>query len=440
MLKFLAVLVLLFPLTSLASPHLKVGISSVDITPEVGTPLGGYGGSGRRLKHFLDWGNQYPLATYLKPSTGIIDPIRSKAMVVQGHHHKFLFVSLDVVGITVDVYTELKKRLKHLNFSEILISATHTHSGPGALSKSFLWQVMAMDKFHRQIYEQFLEGIVASVEDAHRNMEPATLHTTKFEVPEIHRNRRDRPGHMDSEARILLAKDAQNEIIGGMVNFAIHGCALGSSNLLFSADVAGGIERHMEKLISRFQNKIPTILFINGAEGDVSQAHGGIEGIELTGIQFAVKAALALQELKPVSPLLSYSRIDKKLNRPKINLQKCDATKKEISIAVPAKMLPRVASLWQMQLGDIHILTFPGEATTDIGFAAKDLARKYGAHNPWIFGLTNGHMGYFVTPAEYQDGGYESCVSFHGAKAGIHLLEAHEDLLKASKTNRGFLK
>jgi len=413
-----------------AQTDLLVGLGSTDATPEVGTPLGGYGGSGRRLKYFLDWGNRYPLATYLRPSTGVLDPIRAKSMVVQNHQRKLLFVSLDVVGITIDVYKTLKQRLKHLNFDEMILTATHTHSGPGALTRSFLWQVMAMDKFEREIYDAFIDSIVRSVELAHQSMVPATLHQTSFMVPEIHRNRRDRPGHMDSQAQVLLAKNAEGEIIGGMVNFAIHGCALGESNLLFSADVAGGIERHMEKLIAGNQKLWPTILFVNGAEGDVSNSIGGRDGIEVTGDIFAQKARPALALLKKVEPVMTYSRIDTKLDRARINLKKCGAGKKEIKIPVSAKMLPRVAGLWQIKLGDILMMTFPGEATTDIGFSAKALARQYQENNPWIFGLANGHMGYFVTPEEYAEGGYETCVAFHGPQAGKMILEAHKELLK----------
>lgn len=440
MLKKILLLALLIPFSAISASNFLVGVSSLDITPEVGTPLGGYGGSGRRLKFFLDWGNRNPLSTYLKPSTGVLDPIRSKAMVVQNHNRKMLFVSLDVVGVTVDVYHELKQRLKHLNFAEIIISGTHTHSGPGALSKSFLWEVMAMDKFQKKIYQQFITDIVQSVESAHANLVPASLHSVKFQVPEIHRNRRDRPGHLDSEARLLLAKNGNGEVIGGMVNYAIHGCALGEENLLFSADVTGGIERHLEKLIAKSQNTWPTILFMNGAEGDVSSSYSGTDGIEIAGSIFAEKAQPALQNMREVEPVISYSRIDKKLDKARINLKKCGAGKKEIKITVPKSMLPRTATVWQVKLGDIDILTFPGEPTTEIGLAAKELARKYGSKDPWIFGLTNGHMGYFVTPEEYAIGGYETCVGFHGPNAGVHILEAHEEILKTKNNSAGYVK
>ena len=39
-------------------------------------------------------------------------------------------------------------------------------------------------------------------------------------------------------------------------------------------------------------------------------------------------------------------------------------------------------------------------------------------------------MGYFLMPDEYVEGGYESCVSYHGVNAAPALLGAQEELLK----------
>ena len=50
----------------------------------------------------------------------------------------------------------------------------------------------------------------------------------------------------------IFAKDLNDVILGGFVNFAIHGIALDSDNLLFSSDIPGGIERELE---SHFMTK-----------------------------------------------------------------------------------------------------------------------------------------------------------------------------------------
>jgi len=81
------------------------------------------------------------------------------------------------------------------------------------------------------------------------------------------------------------------------------------------------------------------------------------------------------------------------------------------------------------------MMTWPGEATTDLGFQLRDRAAAAGYADAWNLGLTNGYMGYFVTPEEFAVGGYEVCVAYHGSKAGVKLLEAHQALLDSNPRN-----
>ena len=70
---FLAIILATLILTSNAQAQETVllgAMSSVDITPPAGVPLGGFGGGARRIKGYYDWGNKYPYATYLTPSQG----------------------------------------------------------------------------------------------------------------------------------------------------------------------------------------------------------------------------------------------------------------------------------------------------------------------------------------------------------------------------------
>src|SRR5687767_8072974 len=76
----------------------EVGIAAIDITPAIGVPLGGYGGGARRLVPY-DNKHKYPYCTFLAPSTGVRDPIRSKAMVIRKDGKKLAFISLDVIGV-----------------------------------------------------------------------------------------------------------------------------------------------------------------------------------------------------------------------------------------------------------------------------------------------------------------------------------------------------
>ena len=78
------------------------------------------------------------------------------------------------------------------------------------------------------------------------------------------------------------------------MNFVVHGTALNAHNLELSADVPGGIERALEQQLHA------PVLFINGAEGDVSPAEGGYEGIANLSHSFGKQASHVLANAKPM--------------------------------------------------------------------------------------------------------------------------------------------
>ena len=423
--------------------ELYAGAASYDITPPIGTPLGGTGGFPRRWKYLFDWFGQHPYANLFTPSVGVHDALHSKALVLKNHNSMILFLSLDLVGVTVELYDKLKADLTKLGFDEVIISATHTHSASGALSKSWVWEYLAMDKFNQTVYDLFMAGVMKSIELAYEQLEPASLYAGSFDLAEIHHNRRGHEGHMDNRANLLIARAlGSNRPIGGIVNYAIHGMAMGGDGLLFSADVSGGIERHMEQLLVGDNNyKKPTMLFVNGTEGDVTTVYGGSDGIEKAGTIFAEHAAPVIPQMRKIDSNWSIRSMVVPMPKGRVDMTPCNVViggaKLKLKIYLPKKPIPRFATIWQLQMGDIKIMTFPGEPTTYVGDAAKALAQAQGDKDVWIFGLTNGHMGYFVTPDEYIEGGIESCTALHGPQASVTLLSAHDDLLKARSSVSG---
>ena len=89
---------------------------------------------------------------------------------------------------------------------------------------------------------------------------------------------------------------------------------------------------------------------------------------------------------------------------------------------------PTNSTITQVKIGDILILTWPGEASSKLGWTLQDQARANGAKDPWFFGLTNDYMAYFTTEAEFHEGAYDSCSSLFTYIGGEHILKAHAEL------------
>lgn len=424
---------------SISAP-LHAGFSDGDITPPVGVPLAGYGGGARRLG--FDLFNRYPYATLLTPSEGVLDPIRVKAMVLTRGKKKLIFISMDTVAVTADIRKDLLERLKKKHgwgAHEVFISATHTHSGPGTLSKSTLWSVLAADVFQQKIYDQFIHDIVRVVEEAFASQEPADLWAFEFKMSEIQKNRRKKEGHFDPMTNVLLAKNKMGNWLGGMVNVAVHGTSLGASNLCYSADLPGAMERavqaRLKNINSAKANRVPTILFINGAEGDVAPAKRGRDNLLGLADLFAGQFMASLPTARGIGPDWSVRSEEVKFSSASLNVRGCIQNKTLRSL-IPKEfrlwigfLLPSETQVWTIRLGDLALMTWPGEATTSVGFALKQAANKGEGVHPWLMGLTNDYLGYFTTEEEYHSLTYEACGSLFGPNATQQILDAYGKLL-----------
>ncbi len=426
-----------------SSDGLSAGFAAFDVTPPTGVPLAGFGGGNRRL---LPWDvfNKYPYATFLKPSSGKIDPIRAKVMVLHKGDQRLLFIGLDVVAFTKDNRADLMKLLKYLDFkdNEVFVAATHTHSGPGTLSKNTVWQLLAADKFQSRIYDDFLDGIFHAVTQALTNLKPAELFHAKFLAEGLQKNRRLPDGPVDNDAQMLIVRSKDNGAnFGALFNLAIHGTALKTDNLQFSADVSGSMERALEahlhsqnEQISQTLGATPIAIHLNGAEGDVTPFKSGLDGMDYIGQHFAEQAAVAMEKAIPIPDDWSLATKEVKLASPGLNLKGCVKEKTLRTLIWKSLRLklglwfPKKALLYSVKLGPLYMMSWPGEPTTALGLTLKDEARKAGFAEPWVLGLTNDYLAYWTAKDEYNNAAYEACNTLYGEKGGATIIKGHHDL------------
>ena len=426
---------------------LLVGISAVDTKPEVGIPLAGYGAKERRIKGFIDWHNTHEHSFFFRPSNGTHTPIRSKVMVLQKANRKLVFISLDVIGIEDRFVEDLAYELRPLGIrkQDIVMSGTHTHSGPGTLSRKLGLELVAVDLFKRKNYNYMLKKVEQSVHLALSQLEPAELFTSSFEAQGMQRNKfrfKDQE-HYNKKASFLLARSLNtHQWLGGMVNFAVHGGGMPVELLVYSSDFPGQVEINLEKEL-QIQNHVsaqkPVILFMNGAEGDVAVPERGVEYIEQKGAEFAAQAqpALQIQNMKRVSPEFSVQQKEVWMGIPGSPLKYCGGgflKKSPIPLRIPlVGFMDQRAPLSVVRVGEITMFSWPGEPSTELGFRTQRLAEEYGHKDAWVLGLVNDYMTYFTTKHEYHEGAYDSCSSLYNWRAGKRVLRHYEKVLSRMK-------
>ena len=92
----------------------KVGLASVDITPETPVPMGGYGGRDA-------------------PFEAVEQPLFAKALAIEDNAGKrALLITADILGFTNERSERMAARLgesDRIAREDILFNASHTHSG-----------------------------------------------------------------------------------------------------------------------------------------------------------------------------------------------------------------------------------------------------------------------------------------------------------------------
>jgi hypothetical protein len=417
---------LLLELPSIA--ELKVASMATHLSFPTGIPLAGYGTEGRR-ENPGRWLWNLVLRrpnTFFKASRGELDPIRAKVFFLKNGSHQLLFVSIDTVAVDDRFYRDLNEQIQRsLGDTNVIVSATHTHSGPGALSRSWYFQILASDRYQNRIYRSLLSQVLSLSRRAFETAQPAYLVTLSQTIKNVQRNRRGHVDGFDPEARLLVARTPQGEILGGILNFGVHPITLDDQNQKLSADLSGEIERALEV---RYDSK-GAFQMIQSIAGDVSPTEFGVTGARQLADHLMSQLPERLDLATPVAP--KWSVASKRIQIPKgrIQLAACDLPIQERLRSFRwfpgKKALPREVQLSALYLGSLKMLTWPGEPTHRLGQRAVE---QIGT-NTWHLTLAQGYSGYLIDPSEKSESGLEVCANYHGADAGTQILENQRDLL-----------
>ena len=157
---------------------IKAGASSVNITPEGSQFLFGY----PHVKRY---------------SSGVHDPLLSNVLFLSDGKCSVMFISCDIIFVGKNLVQSVRRRIAGavgMCDSNILISATHTHSGPitvDYLSNEADPVVPKAD----DIYIKLLEDLIVNAAiDAYNNARPARLGMATTHVKGLGTNRRDPSG------------------------------------------------------------------------------------------------------------------------------------------------------------------------------------------------------------------------------------------------------
>jgi hypothetical protein len=452
-------LALALALPAFAGP-LSAGAAAVDITPPKGCPMAGY--------------------YNYRGAEGTHDPLFARALVLEKDGTTVALVALDLITTTRGIVDEARKLVeKHtvIPAGNVMISATHSHTGPVLYDGSPRADIFTAGgaKLAKEYAAELPSKIADAVKQAHGAREPARLSFATGTEEGLAFNRRFhmkdgtvgwnpgkknpkivRPaGPTDPGVPVVLVEtDAkQPKPIAVYVNFAMHLDTVGG--LQYSADYPGTLS----KALSAVKGDGVVTLFATGCCGDINHINvnsaapqkGPGEAARI-GTRLAGEVLRTFDKLTPASEgVLRVSRETVELALPEVTTEEAAAAKKVLAeleagkkpapkfldqvqafkaldvserLGKPLKVEVQVISLGD----DLAWVSLPGEIFVELGLQIK---RGSPFKQTMIAELANGSIGYVPNRVAYPQGNYEVVSARCAAGSGEKLVDSAVKQLRA---------
>jgi hypothetical protein len=435
----------------------RVGAAAVRITPEQPLPMAGY--------------------YSIRLSTNTHDELHAKAIVLEQGGVRAALVVCDLISLPRTVVVrarEIIARTTRVPGANVMISATHSHTGPvldtGSARK-------AIDGGGTDAVRAYTVALPAKIAEAVRRaeaaLEPARVSVAHEHEDHLSFNRRffmkdgtvgwnpgklntnivRAAGPIDPDVAVIYFDTPRATPIGTYVNFAMHPDTVGG--LEFSADYPGALSR----LLGEYKGTNMVTVFANGTCGNINHVDsqwagaqkGHTEAARLGTILAgnAFKAYTRLQSLEPQTlrvrselvklplPELKPGDVEAArdiaarigtVNAPKF-LEQVNAFKVLDVAAREGK--PQEVEVQVIALGDdLAWVSLPGEIFVELGLEIK---KKSPFRHTLIAELANGSIGYIPNKKAYDEGNYEPASARCAKGSGEMLVESALKLLRAAK-------
>ncbi len=437
---------LLAPLAALHSanaPALRAGAAVVDITPKA-FPLNMPGGFSANMAESAH------------------DPLNARALVLDDGTTTLAMVVVDNLGAGPEVLDEAKEiaaKKTGMAVDKMLISSTHTHSGPSVGTRE---NAPANAIAYRRV---IVDGIAESIIRAHAALRPAAVGAAAQPLPTQVFNRRwylkpgkmplnpygkldavkmnpgtspdvlDHPaGPTDPDITILSVQDAKRKPLALFANYSLHYVG-GAPHGQMSADYFGEFARVMPSRLGGGENFVA--MMSNGTSGDINNIPFGItrpprepfEQIRIVAQEAADAAWLAHRKIGKHRSDVRLGMLQREitLNYRRPTEEQLTAAKAVVAIKdkEAIEKLPRLAQNYArgtvaaaeraektitvkvqaIRIGDFAVCGFPFETFAETGL---DVKKRSPFPQTMVIGLANGRHGYLPTPAQHKLGGYET--------------------------------
>ena len=447
----------------------QAGYAEVNINPPLGIGVDGY---------------------YVpRYANGFYDDINASALSLAMGEKKFLIISIDVCLIPNPIVETIKNAIvasTNIPRENIILSATHTHTGPTISVPSF-----SVDAEQIKKYVDFLVVRVADLSVlALAELKPAKMgymvghapdrisYIRRYKMkdgntqtcPPINDPNIDHPiGELDQRVNVLrFDREGADSVV--LLNYGVHADTVNGDNIC--SDWPGWTKRTLEKALDGTK-----CICVMGAQGDVGSTNvhplpGDMNDTEISfdnemkswGMARFVGRALAGTILQVYDKVAYVDVDDIEIIHKTLEVATNVPDKKDLPLAHKYKELHLagrddeipyeamelttvVAEAMRMcalengpetiplnmiglRIGSVALVTVPGEPFTDVGVQIKDTP---GCDMILPCALVNGYNGYFPMKSAFDEGGYEARTSKYKSGVAESIIKAGKEILAELK-------
>jgi hypothetical protein len=319
----------------------------------------------------------------------------ARAIALEAGGVRAYVASIDTLLIPGELEEEVLRRADLSPRTCLLLSATHTHSGPGGAWNSTIagWAgAGAFDPAQRDAIAQAAAQALRLAAADLKGVDIAIARETWPQGPA--RVRSDGP--IDPTLTAVRLSRLGGPEVAKLVVYAMHPTSAPRSELRISADWPGA-------LASALESTAPALV-LQGAVGNTTWDRASTQpGARVAAEVARLLASEALRRSEPDLELSCETRI--------VALPPAEASPREAWFLRTAQAnlfaleLDRFAVQTRLQLGSLTLLGVPGEPVGELGLAARPAV---------LIGLADGYFGYVETEERWTTGAGESGRTWFG--------------------------
>lgn len=326
-----------------------------------------------------------------RPFIDVHDNLYVKAMVVSNRSNNITLLTFDCIGLLYPQLQAIRSRIKAelpaINPDHIVMSSTHTHSGPDVVG---IW---GKDLAHSGVNDKHMQLIVdravEAIKEATQARKPVNISFGSGSFGEDWVKNISEPGELDRSVSIIQLTDLNGKNVAMLTNFACHPTIMDDASTAASSDYVWGYYKYLDSAQGGVN------MFLQGAIGGWIQPEGvphTFDQAKYYGTSLG-KYVFELTKNKNASKNINFNavKVDFPLSNPSfLMLSKAGIIKRDFGKTVSSEIA-------YFNIGDASFATHPGETCPALGLATKELMNNKGPK--FVLGLSQDALGYIVKPS-----------------------------------------